>query len=122
MVPRSPDELSRSFEDNFARLVAAGDRFDAGQNVEAITIAGIVYVMVHEGGKRSPSMLAMLGKKSAIRFCNSGEPINPNNLVTFQAPLTQTTLSSDGISIHAVKDSYSSGMAPLPFSKWWDGH
>ena len=121
MISRSQEEFRRSFEDNFVRLVSAGERFDAGQNAEAITIAGIVYVIVHEGGKRSPSALTLLGRKSAVGFHDSGRPINPNNLITFQAPLTQMIFGS-GISIQATKDADPSKMPPLPFSKWWEGH
>jgi hypothetical protein len=122
MVSRSPEDLSRSFEDNFTRLVNAGERFDAGQSVEAITVAGAVYVMVHEGGKRSPSVLTMLSRKNETRFRDSGRPIDPRNQIFFQAPLTQTVLGAGEISIQAAKDSDPSGRPTLPFSKWWDGH
>ncbi len=79
-IERSPQELEDNFRHTFLRLVRAGEAFDEGNGYEAASIAALVYVLVHEGGKRSPSLLTMLGRKTSLEFIDSAAPLNPRNI------------------------------------------
>jgi hypothetical protein len=67
-VARDRQELERDFRETFLRLVRAGADFDEGHEYEAAGIAAAVYVLVHEGGKRNPS-LYLVGEKGRTEVC-----------------------------------------------------
>lgn len=119
-VPRNREELDRDFRDTFLRLVRAGANFDEGHEYEAAGIAAAVYVLVHEGGKRSPSLLTLLGKKAGLRFVDSATPLNPNNLLT-EAPLTMTLVSQGNFRYVAIRNlGPPFNIPPAAFPNWWE--
>lgn len=118
-VERSQQELARDFRDTFLRLVRAGEAFDEGHEYEAASIAALIYVLVHEGGKRSPSLLTMLGRKTSLKFVDSAAPLNPRNLLT-ETPLVMMEVSNNGFRYKARRDTGPFEFIPCPFSKWWE--
>ncbi len=119
-VARQSQELEKDFAETFRRLVRAGAAFDEGHGYEAAGIAAIVYVFVHEGGKRSPSLLTLLGRKSDMQFIDSAAPLNPKNLAT-ETPLVMMRAGSDGFVYQALKDQGPPlNLPPASFSKWWE--
>jgi hypothetical protein len=119
-IQRASQELERDFRETFQRLVSAGTAFDAGQGYEAAGIAAAVYVLVHEGGKRSPSLLTLLGRKAGLKFIDSARSINPRNLLT-EIPLVMMQMSSNDFAYIAKKDhGPPENLLEASFSGWWE--
>ena len=119
-VLRKQGDLERNFEESFARLVRANESYDEGHFAEAITIASIVYVFVHEGGRRIPSLLSLLGRKDAMRFIDTAYEMNPANLLALETPLIITHVKADDIELIPIKDTFIGNLTPMAFSKWWE--
>jgi len=118
-ISRDRSELERDFRDTFSRLVRGGAAFDEGHASEAAGIAAAVYVFVHEGGKRRPSLLTLLGLKSKLKFVDSARSINPKNLMT-EHPLVMLENSGEKFRYFARRDLNIAPNPPTSFSKWWE--
>ncbi len=128
---RAPGELLVKLEHQLSALHSSSKAFDAGDHWEAERIAATLYILLHDGGKRTRALFTQLGIKRKIEFLSSsrgmngeymppfgskGEAIPPTPLVTFVAeglgPFkclpTLDALEGD------VMTRY------LPFSKWYD--
>lgn len=119
-ILRLQPDLQQSFRDCFDRLIRASESYDQGNFNDAMTIASIAYQLVHEGGKRSPSLLAMLGRKSGMRFVDTAHPLNPDNLMPMEHPLAFMQMSATGVELLPQKDGYPLNLQPLPFHRWWE--
>jgi hypothetical protein len=119
-VKRDRAELEREFKEAFLRLTTAGRNFDEGHGYEAAAVASAVYVFVHEGGKRSPSLLTLLDLKSGLLFVDSASPLNPRNYFT-ETPLVLMEVRSEGFTYKAIRDQGPPlNLPPLRFGKWWE--
>jgi|GEM_PF-6743807 len=119
-VKRAITEIEQDFREAFSRLVRTGEAFDEGHNPEAANIAAAVYVFVHEGGKRSPSLLSLLNIKSKLVFINSAKPIDDNNLVT-ETPLVGMHVSDQNFKYEVKLGNDTQHLYRQPsFIKWWE--
>ena len=116
---KSRAELKMELEEQLAALRLSCESFDAGRLWEAKRLAATVHILLHDGGRRTVSLLTQLGLRDRTRFLASGPPINERNLLA-EMPLVIMKLATDGASYLPVLND--SPMPPrwLPFSRWWD--
>ncbi len=85
-----------------------------------MTIASLVYVFVHEGGKRSPSLLSLLHRKSGMRFEDTALAIEKANLIDMVTPLVFIRTSPTAVELLPMKDDFLANLSPIAFSTWWE--
>jgi hypothetical protein len=69
---KTPVEIARDFTMAFDRLARAGQAYDAGHHSDALTIAALVYLFVHDHGKSTVSLLSLTKRKGNIVLCDTG--------------------------------------------------
>lgn len=118
-IRKSNEELKTNFSQAFGFLEKSLNDFANGHEHEAIRIAAMVYIFVHDNGKKTVSLLQHFNRKD-IAFFNTARPVDPRNLLT-EHPLVVLQIGPQSQkalplfiseSIHAYP--------PLPFSKWWE--
>ena len=119
-VQKTADEVRRNFQHVFRGLLISCESYDAGYKGEAARLAASVYILVHDYGRNSVSLLTQLGRNS-IDFVNTCVPLNPKNLLT-EMPLAMMHLTDGGMEYVPLL-----GGPPeppkdltLPFGRWWE--
>jgi hypothetical protein len=74
------DELKAHLREQVAFLRASAEAFDRGFEGEAKRLATTIRVLVHDTGQ-SKSLLTQLKIKNSLRYEDTADPINPNNLL-----------------------------------------
>lgn len=115
---RTQEDLQRDFRETFSRLVRAGEAFDQGHEYEAATIASIIYVMLHDNGKKTPSLLTQLGRKNGMKFLDTAYPLDPKNMAPHM-PLVQMQIGGSDRFYIPVKEN-SSYSATTSYLSWWN--
>lgn len=90
-MKRTEDELRKALKQQIKFLENSCKAFDVGDESEALRIATVLRVLLHDTPK-SASLLKLLGLKDTIEFIDSAEPIDP----------VQTTSKHDGRTVFAV--------------------
>ena len=121
LILKTRAEIERNFRHVVQALQLSNKSYDAGFKGEAARLAALVFMLVHDGGRKSISLLSQLGIKR-IAFLNTCRSINPEQLP--EAPLTIMRLGGDaGFEyIPRLTDG-----PPIPlreptlrFGKWWE--
>jgi hypothetical protein len=120
-LQRTRSELIRALENQRRFLETSAAAYDAGDETEAIRMATVAYVLLHDGGRRNKSILTQLGMRGSLRFVASGNGINPKNLFT-QLPLVMVGAFSEGPRAEYLPLLGQGPMAPrnLQFGRWWE--
>lgn len=120
---RDRASLLALLEENIGFLEASATSFDAGYEAEAKRLAVTMRVLLHDT-TQSHSLLAMLGAKPLMKFTDTAEHINPNNIMASAAGLVMMQMTP------TVGAAYIAplGNLPLPptrihppvdFDQWW---
>jgi hypothetical protein len=78
---RTRAELVSALNEQLGAIKASSAAFDAGVTWEATRLATAAYVILHDGKRRTVSLLTQLGVKEKIPFISSSVPANPYNLL-----------------------------------------
>jgi hypothetical protein len=118
------DELNAHLREQIAFLRASADAFDRGFEGEAKRLATSVRVLVHDTGV-SQSLLTQLKIKSSLRYEDTADPINPNNLLpTPGLVLLRVTTGPNGGGEYVAPLGELLGSnrqnPPAQFKDWWE--
>ena len=120
-TPKSQLEIQRNFVHAFEALCLSSQAYDNGYKGEAARLAGIIYILVHDYGKRTISLLKLVDRKN-ILFKNTTIPLNPQNLLG-ETPLVIVKASTKGIEYIPILDQGTPQHYQQPdqkFRDWWD--
>ncbi|MDO8282591.1 MAG: hypothetical protein Q7U10_08235 [Thermodesulfovibrionia bacterium] len=78
-TPQTIDELQKHLRDNVGFLEASCASFDSGFLGEAKRLATTIRVLLHDTNK-SQSLLGLLGMKNSLKYINTANQHDPNNL------------------------------------------
>ncbi len=98
-------------------LASSGDRYDIGEKWEALRLATAVYNLVHDGGRRSQSILTQLGVRAQLRFVSTSRE-NVRNLLP-EMPLVIIKLGTEGVEYLPAKAEGSRPTYNSQFPNWW---
>lgn len=118
-MKRTPSQIQEAFEIQKAALRASAENFDSGATWEALRLATAVYVLVHDGGKNSVSILSHLNKKVGLKFLCSSSPISDQNLIASHN-LVFIEMSSNKVRYLPILDSFQESWRWTAFSTWWE--
>lgn len=76
----TPDDLAEKLRQQLRFLRRSAAAFDGGEEDEALRLAAIIRVLLHDTGA-SHSLLGQLGVKESFTYLDTSEPIEPNNLL-----------------------------------------
>ena len=116
---RTPEELQTAFEAQKAALRASADGYDAGHKWEALRLATSVYMLVHDGGRNSRSILGQLGLKQGLRFLCSAEPPHPGNMMPTHN-LVGVRVYRDHAEYYPIFEGSGREVRWTAFSTWWE--
>jgi hypothetical protein len=120
-IPKTIEETRRNFRHVIQSLEISSRSYDGGFKGEAARLAGLVFMLVQDGGRRTVSLLSQVGRKQ-IGFVNTCRGIDPKNLLT-EAPLVIMRMSGSGMEYcpRLADDPFPAPSDPiLRFSKWWE--
>lgn len=128
---RSEGELLVKLSIQRRALTSSCEAYDRGDTWEAERLAVTAYVLLHDGGPRTRSLLGQLGMKSSLKYISSSRgfrmefaiPLSPSPLeVSPPAPLIHVRMGDEGILFSP--DCEITGNEEwhriLPFSKWYE--
>jgi hypothetical protein len=116
---KSKDELEQDFRNVYQMLSNSLRLYDEGQFVEVARIASSIYVLVHDYGKGTKSLLTLLDRKN-IPFFDSAGPLNPRNLLT-EMPMVMMQITNNVMEYRPhLDDGPPKPEAWMQFSRWWD--
>jgi hypothetical protein len=111
------DPLSQHLKDQITFLRNSCKLFDDGIESEAIRLAIIARVLLHDT-HTSHSLFGQMGKKEGL-FLSSARPLDPRNLIPHHGIL-QVRLGSTGSSYRVPLDDRPSDVLHwLNFNEWW---
>jgi hypothetical protein len=117
---KSSAELWRDFREQLEALESSSRAFDAGSQWEAKRLATIAYVLLHDGGRNSRSLLTQVGLKETLRFPSTRLGWSDASLTT-QMPLVLTRADHDGAKyLPLLDDGPPTDPQMLSFSRWWE--
>ncbi len=70
-------ELREELREQVAALRASSAAYDAGERWEATRLAATAYILLHDGGRRSQSLLTRLNLRRELSFISSVKPDAP---------------------------------------------
>src|SRR5438874_7396909 len=83
----TPDDLAEKLRQQLRFLRRSAAAFDGGEEDEALRLAAIIRVLLHDTGA-SHSLLGQLGVKESFTYLDTSEPIEPNNLLATMGLIT----------------------------------
>jgi hypothetical protein len=115
-------ELEQHLREQIDLLRLHGDLFDSGRRVAALPLAAELRVLLHDTS-RSHSVCELLGIKSSLRFRDTAEHINPQNLISNPGLVLMKMTSGIGVEwIAPLGMERPHGRHPdLGFRAWWTG-
>lgn len=117
-VSQSEDELLGYLKDQMTFLKNSANSYDKGFEGDAIRLAAVIRVLVHDTSK-STSLLTLLGKKDA-GFYDTANDYFPDNLVSEHC-LVMMRLGPSAIYVAPLDDLPSDRKdKKIPFDEWWD--
>ena len=121
-MKRTRQDLIEALQCQVTFLQRSAAAYDAGDQLEAIRLATVAYVILHDGGKRNQSILTQLGVRGSLRFVVKGRPVNPQNLVT-DMPLVGLQFQGGENPGALYVPLLANGPQPiryLQFQRWWE--
>lgn len=116
---KSRDELLTELSEQLAALKMSAQSFDAGRLWEAKRIAVSIYIIVHDRGKNSQSLLSQLGVKEGIKFLSTGSLVSGN--ILSEQPLIVHRMSLSGSEfLPLCTTGAPMDNRQLAFSRWWE--
>lgn len=121
---RSKQEVFEALNVQRQAIAASCKSYDEGNKWESLRLATAVYVVVHDGGKHSKSLLTQLGIMNGLQFVASGPPHEPKNLMP-QTTIVSVKLSAGGHGSASAEyvpflDEGPEKYRLIKFSKWWE--
>jgi hypothetical protein len=83
----TPDDLAEKLRQQVRFLRRSAAVFDGGDEDEALRLASIIRLLLHDTGA-SHSLLGQLGVKETFPYLDTSEPIEPNNLLPTMGLIT----------------------------------
>lgn len=109
-----PSDLEQELREQAEALRSSATAYDSGKLWEAKRLAATAYILVHDGGKNSRSLLGQLGLKGA--FLSSADPSTPIPLALITVPMR----ADDGpMTFSPHLDARAAAHRWLPFKKWY---
>lgn len=117
---RNPEEVKSALFIQCLALRASCEAYDKGEWWEALRLATSVYIIVHDGGRNSQSLLKQLGLRGRMRFISTAFQYSPGNVLR-ETHLVATRIYGDGRAEYRPKlgDGPTEERA-IQFSDWWD--
>ena len=118
-------ELFEQLRDQLGFLERSTRAFDEGDESEAKRLATTIRILVHDTSA-SHSLLGQLGLKERLRWVDTGERINPGNLMPTNGLVIIKVESSPGggAEVQYVpplgKLTLGRERRPVAFAKWWE--
>lgn len=114
MYQKSRDDLLKEFGEQLEALRSSSESYDSGKRWEAKRIAAIAYILLHDGGRKSRSLLGQLGKKPSLVSSKRKNPDAP-------LPLAIVQISPfDGAWYQPNLNSFPEHHEVLRFGKWYE--
>ena len=119
-MKRTRDELLRAFDVQQRALAASCRSYDEGNKWEAIRLATVTYTLVHDAGRKSRSVLGLLGVKDKMKFVSSGHHVH-SKVVGRINPLATLELRSDRPSEYGPRfQTVETPIRHVSFGQWWE--
>lgn len=118
-IPQTKNELLDHLKNQINFLRHAADRFDKGDQTEALIMATHIRTLLHDT-KNSKSLLGQLDKKG-ILFHDMASDFDPNNLLPHHG-LIQIEVGTKRVGFHAGLDNVPPFKLnrKVPFDSWWN--
>lgn len=119
-LPRGNADLDDRLREQCQLLAILGGIFDKGDVVAALPLATTIRVLLHDTSA-SPSLLSQLGIKSGLRYRDTAQHINPQNLLPNPGLVIIKMQMGSGSSWVAPLDNLSPGRTHPDslFETWW---
>ncbi|HEX8363762.1 MAG TPA: hypothetical protein VF603_00585 [Allosphingosinicella sp.] len=113
-------DLESELDDQIAALRDSAVAYDGGKRWEAKRLAATAFILLHDGGRKTQSLLTQLDLKRVMKFVSTVKPANAASPL----PLAVINLSfSKGTSSYEpFLDEQSTHRTELKFSKWYAEH
>lgn len=118
---RSTDEMQEALGRQINHLRRSCIAYDQGTHEEAERIASCVYILAHDGGDRSKSLLGELGYKSTMNFFTTtgAHALGPRKINIMPSLIGVTFVRSKAIyTPHLAGAPF--GAELVTFDEWWD--
>lgn len=121
---KSKEKLEAELSEQLLALRASAKAYDEGNHWEAKRLSSTIYILLHDGGHNSRSLLGLLGKKGGLRLVSSKVvPPSQGTVVAASSTLiVHTRLTGSGaeyvpvLDDHPLRDQY----RWLQFDRWWE--
>jgi hypothetical protein len=117
---RPRDAVEKALEIQCSAIRASSEAYDAGEWWEALRLATAIYIVVHDSGKRTTSILTQLGIRGRLRFVASGFRYSPRNVLR-ETHLLSTRVYGDGTAEYRpLLDGAAWPARSIQFGEWWE--
>jgi hypothetical protein len=119
-MPRTRDELLMQLRSQMDALRISSAAYDDGTTSEATRLAAIVYILVHDGKRRTTSLLTQIDALDKMRFMASAPSVDDHNLL-FQTNLVIIAFGESATAYLPLLDQ-GPPIPPrwIPFADWWN--
>jgi hypothetical protein len=115
-------DFKAALRDQLTFLCSSCASFDAGNKREAVRIATIVRILLHDSRKSSVSLLTHLGAKESVSLSSSVEG-EPHPSAPFMTTMVRTTFRVDaegkGSTVYGAPLD-ARYLLPMPVDAWWN--
>ncbi len=115
-VPQTQAELETHLQERLRFLESSSERFDAGDNAEAMELALSIRILLHDRGQ-SHSLLGSLNLKN-IKFYDTAFDYNPNNQASYAGLIAVAHVRGSEPKYIAPLDQFI--IPQLDFDIWWN--
>ncbi len=123
-MSRTIEEIQQALHDQLSFLKTSCELYDKGKVAEAQRISSAVYIMLHDGHKRTSSILSQLrlkGSMSFVSFVPNSTPSIEEDFAIDAMPLVIFQMSQDGGRYRPrLNDGPPTGFKLLSFDEWWE--
>lgn len=114
---RSREELEQELREQAEALRASAASYDQGRLWEAKRLATTAYILLHDGGRNSRSLLGQLGLKGPMLSTAKHDDSSPMPLAVIEMDVRA---GGKGVTFKAFLDEHSTERSMLSFSKWYE--
>lgn len=114
---RTQTELEQELREQAEALRVSAASYDSGKLWEAKRLATTAYILLHDGGRNSRSLLGQLGLKGLMLSTANHDDSSPMPLAIITMDVQA---GGKGASFTPFLDQYSTHRQTLPFSKWYE--
>jgi hypothetical protein len=113
------DDLVEHLRRQVGFIERSAEAFDAGFSDEAVRLAQVIRVLVHDTG-RSTALLNQLGVKDTLLFVDTALPARHGNLISWPRLVFMQMTAEDNKFIPALDSDYERRQNPRKhFAAWW---